>query len=88
MEAYDNTNRGVLFKNKNKQSEKHPDLTGKIDVGGVEYFLSGWKKKSANGIEFISISVQKAGEFKKESASTQYSESATIGEDKPDDFIF
>ena len=55
---YDNTNRGVLFINDRKESEQHPDRTGTINVGGKEYFLSGWIKTSKQGKQFLSLSVK------------------------------
>lgn len=55
---YDNTNRGVLFRNDKKESEKHPDFTGSIDVGGVDHYLSAWVKESKNGKKFFSLSVK------------------------------
>lgn len=55
---YDNTNRGVLFINDRKESEQHPDRTGTINVGGKEYFLSGWLKTSKQGKQFLSLSVK------------------------------
>ena len=45
MSNYDNTNRGALWPNKDKTSDTHADLTGTINVDGVEYFFNGWKKK-------------------------------------------
>ncbi len=54
---YDNTNRGVLFKNDRKDSEKHPDYKGNINVGGVEFWLSAWIKEGAKG-KFMSLSIQ------------------------------
>jgi uncharacterized protein (DUF736 family) len=56
--TYDNTNRGVLFPNDKKGNEKRPDFTGDLNVGGVEYKLSAWKKSSKAGNNFLSISVQ------------------------------
>lgn len=55
---YDNTNRGALFKNDDKQSEKHPDYKGSINIDGVEYWLSSWIKTSKQGNKFMSLSVQ------------------------------
>lgn len=55
---YDNTNRGVLFRNDKKETEKHPDFTGSIDVGGVDHYLSGWIKESKQGKKFFSLSVK------------------------------
>ena len=40
MSEYDNTNRGAIWKNENRQNEKHPQYKGSINVGGVEYWLS------------------------------------------------
>ena len=54
---YDNTNRGVLFRNDRKETEKHPDFTGSIDVGGVDHYLSAWIKESKQGKKFFSLSV-------------------------------
>ena len=42
--TYDNTNRISLWKNAKKETEKHPDYTGTVNVGGVEYFVDCWKK--------------------------------------------
>lgn len=54
---FDNTNTGVLFTNERKETEKHPDLTGTINVEGKEYFLSSWRKESKGGKKFLSLSV-------------------------------
>lgn len=42
---YDNSNRGAIWGNKKKATENHPDYTGEINVNGVDYWLSGWKRK-------------------------------------------
>lgn len=57
MSQYDNTNSGVLFKNDRKESEKHPDYTGKINVNGEEFWLSAWIKTGQRG-KFMSLSVK------------------------------
>ena len=44
MSEYDNNNRGALWNNDRKQSDKHPDLSGSIMIDGKEYWVSGWKK--------------------------------------------
>jgi len=62
MSQYDNTNRGVLFENNRKESDSHPDLTGTININGVEHWFSGWRKSSRNGEEFISVSIGKEKE--------------------------
>lgn len=57
MADYDNTNSGALFKNDNKESEKHPDYRGSINVDGTEFWLSAWLKTSKQGTKFMSLSV-------------------------------
>ncbi len=42
---YDNTNRGSIWKNDDKESDKHPDFKGSLNVEGVEYWVSAWKRK-------------------------------------------
>jgi hypothetical protein len=58
MPEYDNTNRGVLFKNEQKTEPKHSDYQGSIDIEGVEYWLNAWIKKSKAGKPFMSLSVK------------------------------
>lgn len=55
---YDDTNRGSLFRNKRKNTDKHPDYTGSINIEGKEYWLSAWSKFSPKmGENFLSCSV-------------------------------
>jgi len=45
MSNYDNTNKGAMWGNREKKTDNHPDYKGSINVDGVEYWLSGWKRK-------------------------------------------
>ena len=59
QKRFDETNRGVLFNNRDrKSSEKDRDYGGKVNVEGKEYWLSGWIKTSKKGLKFLSLSLQ------------------------------
>jgi uncharacterized protein (DUF736 family) len=58
MSDYDNTNSGALFKNERKETEKHPDYTGQLNVNGVDHWVSAWIKKSKTGKTFMSLSIK------------------------------
>lgn len=59
---YDNRNSGALFVEETKKTATHPDFNGTLDVNGVEYWISGWKKKSKGGKKFISLSIKPKNE--------------------------
>lgn len=42
--SFDNTNKGAIWGNKDKQTDTQPDFKGSINIEGVEYWLSGWKR--------------------------------------------
>jgi uncharacterized protein (DUF736 family) len=60
MSNYDNTNKGVLFKNERKDKDTSPDYQGKLDVNWVEYRITGWLKTSKAGTRFLSIAISPA----------------------------
>jgi len=58
--SYDNTNKGIISKNDRKTKDTHPDITGTLNVEGVEYFVDGWsKKRNSDGASFYSLSVKR-----------------------------
>ena len=67
--AYDNTDKGALFQAKERPSEKHPSMTGKINIGGRDYSLSAWSNTSKKGDKYLSLKVSdfKPGGAKQES---------------------
>jgi len=57
-EQFDDTNRGSMFRNKRKTTDRHPDYTGSINVEGVEYWVSAWSKFSPKlGENFLSCAL-------------------------------
>jgi hypothetical protein len=62
MKQFDRTNTGTLGRNKNRKNDKQPEYKGSINIGGVEYWLSGWVKTAGDnapepGSKFFSLSV-------------------------------
>jgi len=55
---YDDRNRGALFKNSKKETDRDPDYTGHLDVGGVGHWISGWINTSKAGAKFMALSVR------------------------------
>jgi uncharacterized protein (DUF736 family) len=69
---YDNTNKGVLFRDANKEEgSKKPDYTGKIDVNGKEYRLAGWLREAKTGGKFLSLSISEPRANAKPSSSDE-----------------
>jgi len=66
MTQYDNTNRGVLFDNDRKETDSHPDMTGTLNIDGVEHWFSAWWKDSDSKGEYLSLSIGKPKEPRRE----------------------
>ena len=70
-------NSGSLWVNDRKEKESHPDRTGSIKIDGVEYWVSGWLKKTDDGRRWLSLSVKR----KDEPAGTNAASSAAEVDD-------
>jgi len=84
MSDFDNTNRGVLFKNDKRETENHPHAKGEINIEGKVYWLSAWTQTSKAGDRYQSLSVQPKETV--ESAVSKVAEQVTEGFD--DDIPF
>ena len=51
----ENKNSGALFKNDKRETEKHPEYTGKITIEGREFYLSAWVNEMRNGQKYFAI---------------------------------
>lgn len=87
MTEYDNTNRGVLFKNDRKDSDKHPDYQGNINCNGTEFWLSAWIKEGKKG-KFMSLSIKPKDEKVAQAKGASGSGSARLSDDMNDDIPF
>ena len=58
MTKYDNTNSGILSRNDRRESDKHPEFTGTLNVEGTEYRLAAWVRERKDGSgKFFSLKV-------------------------------
>ena len=56
--TYDNNNRGALFVQKDKKTDKSPDYTWNVNIDGTEYQLS-WRKQTAKSwVKYLSLTVR------------------------------
>ncbi len=72
MTEYDNKNRGSIWKNDEKETDKHPDFKGSLDVNGVQYWVSAWKRKEGASPKApaLSFSIKPKDEPKRDPIST------------------
>lgn len=53
---------GLLHLNTDKQSDKTPDMGGKVTIDDVVYKLGCWAKESKEGVPFTSIGFQEVND--------------------------
>ena len=68
MSDFDDTNRGVLFKNDKEGNENRPCYTGKINVDGRELRLAAWIKQGQKG-KFMSLNVSEFQQQREQTSS-------------------
>lgn len=77
---YDNTNRGILFRNEERRNDRSPEYTGTINIMGKEHKLSAWIKESKSGKKFLSLSVSSPVAPKKEERPVEPLETTMMDE--------
>lgn len=90
-QKYDNTNSGILARNERKETDKHPDFTGSINVDGTEYWLSAWVNEGKpggkmEGKKYFSIKVNPKDAPR--SAAKPVSKAKSYNDDLDDDIPF
>lgn len=60
---YNNELKGVIFKNKKKLKDTHPDYTGSCQINGEHFYISAWTKEK-DGEKYFSCSFNKKEEAK------------------------
>jgi hypothetical protein len=71
---------GALFVNDRKEKDTHPDRAGSATISGVEYWISGWLKKSRDGQPYLSLA------FKPKNADAAKPKQSAGGGAHPHDF--
>jgi hypothetical protein len=82
-QEYDNTNRGSIWPNKDKTeaNPNYPDFKGELNVQGLEFWVSAWKRKPDANPKAPSLT------FKIESKDQRQSSPASQGsKPEPEDF--
>ena|ERR1700744_6233379 len=72
MPEYDNTNKFSIFRNDRKETDKHPDYTGTLNVDGREFWLSAWLREGKKGKFF-------SGSIKPKESPSEWTKSTTPG---------
>lgn len=89
QKQYDDTNRGILYRNDRKEQDNHPDFKGSINVDGIDYWLSGWTKEGKEGSKmegrkFFSLSIKPKEETTKPAPKRQQvSQAAEFNDEIP-----
>lgn len=48
----------ALFTNKEKTTASQPDMKGKAEINGVEYWASAWNNTSQAGLNYLSVTLK------------------------------
>jgi len=51
--------KGFIFLNTEKKTEKSPDITGKMNIGGVIIEYVGWEHVDSNGNQYFTTDLKR-----------------------------
>jgi hypothetical protein len=90
MSDYDNSNRGSIWKKapSERKTDNHPHYGGSAEVGGVEYWVSGWLKKSTASDKAPAMSFSFTPKEFQSAPPTQQNKSQSIDADEFEDINF
>lgn len=83
MTQYDDTNRGVLFRNDRRENDRQPTHTGHINIEGREYWLSAWVKEGQKGKYFSLSAKPKEGAPKQQATAAGAAADYASAKSKP-----
>lgn len=84
MTDFDNTNKGTLFRNKDKEKDTYADYSGSINIEGQDFWINAWVKESKkDGTKFFSLSVKPKDEKPRQSSQPTRKAKPEIDEDLP-----
>lgn len=87
MTQYDDTNRGVLFKNDKKESDKHPNYKGSLNINGTDGWIAAWIKESKDGKKYMSLSWEPKEKSHPADPAHQGPQTKSQGHEEPSDEI-
>ena len=82
---------GALFTNDRKEKPDQPDYRGKVRIGGVLYYLSGWERRSSGGTRWLALKAephQRAGAEPAQASASQPAPPAAKRDEFNDDIPF
>ena len=90
--AYDNTNSGMMARNENRKTDKHPEFSGSINVEGRDYWLSAWVNEGKpggkmEGKKYFSIKLNPKEQRSTPGSAPSRMERPSYGSDNFDDDI-
>ena len=86
MPEYDNTNRGAIWPNRDmREGKSDPEFTGSLNVEGVDYWVSAWKRKpgAKDNAPSLSFSIKPKGEKQAQRSSHAAPEPEPFDDDIP-----
>jgi len=64
-----NEGQGSLFPNDHKSEDRHPDMTGRVNIDGRLLSIAGWNKTTRDGTEWLSLQVSEPRQRQEPQAS-------------------